>query len=35
MAEEQKMGTFQILFEKFNVQKPNFKIADQGQETLF
>ncbi|HNV24418.1 MAG TPA: 3'-5' exonuclease [Candidatus Omnitrophota bacterium] len=35
MAEEQKMGTFQKLFEKFNIPKPNFKINLQGQEILF
>ena len=35
MAEEQKLETFQILFEKFNVQKPSFKFEDKQQTILF
>ena len=35
MAEEQKLETFQILFEKFNTPKPNFKIEEEKQAILF
>ncbi|MBF0521888.1 MAG: 3'-5' exonuclease [Candidatus Omnitrophica bacterium] len=35
MAEEQKLEKFQDIFEKFSVQKPNFKIENAKQETLF